>query len=118
MGIVLPDDLMVSVSGFRGVVGSSLTPELLGSLAAAFGAFLGEEGHKLDVGYAALSRRYQEADSSRDDGLRFSWTDRRAWLHVRPSATEPVVRLIAEASDEAQARQIIDESRRMLEGVS
>ena len=29
------------------------------------------------------------------DGLRLSWQDR--WLHVRPSGTEPIVRLIAEA---------------------
>jgi phosphomannomutase len=35
---------MVSVSGFRGTVGDVLTPELMASLAAAFGAFLKEDG--------------------------------------------------------------------------
>ena len=44
MGIVFPSDLMVSVSGFRGVVGDPLTPELVGGLSAAYGAFLRAEG--------------------------------------------------------------------------
>lgn len=44
MPVALPDDLVVSVSGFRGKVGRPLTPELIASLAAAFGAFLREEG--------------------------------------------------------------------------
>ncbi len=35
---------MVSVSGFRGRVGDPLTPELIASLAAAFGTFLRREG--------------------------------------------------------------------------
>jgi len=44
MPISLPPDLIVSVSGFRGKVARPLTPELICSLAAAFGAFLREEG--------------------------------------------------------------------------
>ncbi|MYI07313.1 MAG: hypothetical protein F4059_08380, partial [Gemmatimonadetes bacterium] len=44
MPILLPDDLMVSVSGFRGRVGPSLTPELVTGLAAAYGAFLQADG--------------------------------------------------------------------------
>jgi phosphomannomutase len=41
----LPKGLMVSVSGFRGRVGETLTPELVAWLTAAFGAFLRAEGH-------------------------------------------------------------------------
>ena len=44
MPLVLPPDLMVSVSGVRGRVGPSLTPELVAGIAAAFGAFLRREG--------------------------------------------------------------------------
>ncbi len=32
-----------------------------------------------------------------EDGLRLSWPEAREWLHVRPSGTEPILRLIAEA---------------------
>ncbi|HSG46467.1 MAG TPA: hypothetical protein VLA43_01515, partial [Longimicrobiales bacterium] len=44
MALVLPSDLMVSVSGVRGRVGPSLTPELVAGVAAAFGAFLRADG--------------------------------------------------------------------------
>ncbi len=40
MPLIIPDDLVVSVSGFRGRVGDPLTPELVCGLAAAFGAFV------------------------------------------------------------------------------
>ncbi len=40
------------------------------------------------------------------DGLK--WTGSDAWVHVRPSNTEPVVRIIAEAADAEQARALID----------
>jgi len=40
--MLIPDDLMVSVSGVRGRVGESLTPEVVVRFAAAFGAYLRE----------------------------------------------------------------------------
>ncbi len=40
------------------------------------------------------------------DGLRWEMPD--GFLHVRASATEPVVRIIAEASSQAKARELID----------
>ena len=45
MPLVLPDRLMVSVSGFRGRVGDGLTPELVAGLAASFGSFVRSTGH-------------------------------------------------------------------------
>ena len=43
------------------------------------------------------------------DGLRLGWPDR--WLHVRPSGTEPIVRLIAEAPTVAEAEALIAQAR-------
>jgi phosphomannomutase len=40
------------------------------------------------------------------DGVKVSFD--RSWLHVRGSNTEPIIRLVAEAEDETQARQILD----------
>jgi len=40
------------------------------------------------------------------DGLK--WVGNDGWVHVRPSNTEPVVRIIAEAKDEAAAADLID----------
>ncbi|MCS6861513.1 MAG: phosphoglucosamine mutase [Abditibacteriales bacterium] len=50
-------------------------------------------------------RRAIPADSVDErDGLKFLWSDR--WVHVRPSGTEPIVRVIAEAKDMATAEQL------------
>jgi phosphomannomutase len=40
------------------------------------------------------------------DGVKIIFED--AWLHVRGSNTEPIVRLVVEARDEARARRILD----------
>jgi phosphomannomutase len=54
--------------------------------------------------YEALRRRWPEAAVNRLDGLRLDWPDR--WLHVRASNTEPIVRVIAEAPQESEAREL------------
>jgi phosphomannomutase len=54
--------------------------------------------------YDALTRRWPDAAVNRIDGLRLDWADR--WLHVRPSNTEPIVRLIAEAPAADQAETL------------
>jgi phosphomannomutase len=55
----------------------------------------------------ASAFRGHEVDST--DGLRFSRDDE--WLHVRPSGTEPVVRLIAESPSEQRTRALIADAR-------
>jgi len=63
---------------------------------------------------AALVEKYPAAERNSEDGLRLDWDSEREWLHVRPSGTEPVVRLIAEASTEARAREIVGQARELL----
>ena len=60
-------------------------------------------------------RRFRTRRSDTQDGLRLSWPDR--WVHVRPSGTEPIVRVIAEAPDEAQARELVRRSREPLDAL-
>lgn len=45
-------------------------------------------------------------ERDRQDGLRLDWPDERSWVHVRPSGTEPIVRVIAEAPDEEEAERL------------
>ncbi len=59
--------------------------------------------------YAALRERFPDATVDERDGVRLGWRDR--WLHVRPSNTEPVVRLIAEAPSPHEAQQLVDTGR-------
>jgi phosphomannomutase len=59
-----------------------------------------------------LVKAFEEAQVDRQDGLKFSVGD--SWVHVRPSNTEPIVRIIAEAKTEAQAKEVVDKARQAL----
>ncbi len=70
----------------------------------------------LDSVYAGLKKAFPKAAADSQDGLRLTWPDR--WVHVRPSGTEPIVRVIAEAPTEAEARQLIAECRAPLDALA
>ena len=63
----------------------------------------------LDVVYGALRSAFPDAEADLQDGLRLSWNDR--WVHVRPSGTEPIVRVIAEAPTAEAAADLVRRSR-------
>ena len=46
------------------------------------------------------------------DGVRVDWPDK--WVHVRPSNTEPIIRIIAEASSETIAKELVKKVRDVL----
>jgi phosphomannomutase len=66
--------------------------------------------------YRALEGDLQADEKDSTDGLRLSWREQRSWLHVRPSGTEPVVRLIAETPDAESARELIARASACLAG--
>ena len=68
---------------------------------------LGEEG--MDVLKTRLEHAFANQSLDTQDGVRIDWPDK--WIHVRPSNTEPVLRLISEAPDETSAQQLIDHVR-------
>jgi phosphomannomutase len=57
----------------------------------------------------SLRRHFSQHTLDTADGLRFSRDEE--WLHVRPSGTEPVVRLIAESPSETRTRDLIEQAR-------
>lgn len=68
---------------------------------------------------AALVARMKEefADAQAlvtDDGVKAVFADR--WVHLRPSGTEPVIRIFAEAPDRDSAQFLIDRARRRVNG--
>ncbi|MCS6790229.1 MAG: phosphoglucosamine mutase [Bacteroidia bacterium] len=52
-----------------------------------------------------LAEEAGAAEISLEDGLKLRWEEK--WIHLRSSATEPLVRLIAEANTEAEAQALI-----------
>ncbi len=73
----------------------------------------GPRGPELRPLYLDLRAHFPDAEADERDGLRLSWSDR--WLHVRPSGTEPIVRLIAEAPTRDDAESLIAEARKLLQ---
>ncbi len=69
----------------------------------------------LDTVYEALKRAFPGADVDTQDGLRLTWPDR--WVHVRPSGTEPIVRVIAEAPSAEDAEKLVRDCRAPVEAL-
>jgi len=65
--------------------------------------------------YDSLHAGFPDAEADTQDGLRLAWADR--WVHVRPSGTEPIVRVIAEAPTESEARELVARSRAPLDAL-
>jgi phosphomannomutase len=71
---------------------------------------------RLDQGYAALRRSFADGQCTEPDGVRWDWPD--GWLLVRPSNTEPLVRVICEASTKERAKALCETALETLTGVS
>ena len=54
--------------------------------------------------WGRIASAFPDARADHRDGLRLEWDDR--WVHVRSSNTEPIVRVIAEAVEEPEAREL------------
>jgi phosphomannomutase len=70
----------------------------------------------LDTVYASLKEAFPDAEVDTQDGLRLTWPDR--WVHVRPSGTEPIVRVIAEAPSLDEANDLVAKCRVPLDALS
>ena len=69
----------------------------------------------LDSVYEALRRAFPDAEADTQDGLRLTWPDR--WVHIRPSGTEPIVRVIAEAPSAEDAEKLTRDCRKPVEAL-
>ena len=73
---------------------------------------VGLEREQIPVALEQLEGHFSDAASSRLDGLRLEWPGK--WLLVRASNTEPIVRLIAEASSSEEALQLCEQARQVI----
>lgn len=61
-------------------------------------------GKSLNHIYGKLLAKFANLKLNQEDGLRFEWE--RKWVHIRASNTEPIIRVIAEAPSEPEAKQL------------
>ena len=63
----------------------------------------------------AIKKQFASEKIDIQDGIRIDWD--RAWVHARPSNTEPIMRIIAEAPDRATAEEKIAAVQRVVDEV-
>lgn len=56
-----------------------------------------------------LAEHYRDQRVDRQDGVRIDFDEAKAWVHVRASNTEPILRLIGEAPTAEAAEKLLDE---------
>lgn len=76
---------------------------------------LPRDAGSLEESYAALESELGAGEVDRQDGLRLSWPEEAKWLHLRPSGTEPILRIIAEAPTAEEAQELVEAARTALE---
>lgn len=68
----------------------------------------------LEMLYWQIKNEFQEATINTLDGVRFDWAD-GSWIHIRPSNTEPIIRIIGEAKTKERIEYLFDKVRLTLE---
>ncbi|PEN14553.1 phosphoglucosamine mutase [Longibacter salinarum] len=66
----------------------------------------------VDALLTRMATKYEEEDLSAVDGLKIDFPD--SWVHMRPSNTEPILRVYAEASTVAKAQALADRFKQEL----
>jgi phosphomannomutase len=122
-GVILPDVQLTRDSAVASALVLQLMLELeqpLSAIARAHQAYtivkdkLPRDAGSLDQAFGALTERLAAPEADRQDGLRLAWPAERAWLHLRASGTEPILRIIAEAPTAEHARSLIEQARQAL----
>jgi phosphomannomutase len=124
-GVILPDvhltrDAPVAAALILQLLAESDRP--LSELAAGIGRYeivkekLPRPSQPLDAVYDALASHFPDAEADRQDGLRLAWPERKSWAHLRPSGTEPIVRIICEAPTREEAQGLVETLREALPG--
>ena len=70
---------------------------------------------RIQQALAAARRHYGDDELDLTEGVKVAWRDTGRWLHIRPSNTEPVIRVIAEDDTVTGARRLCEEAIRTLE---
>ena len=55
-----------------------------------------------------LKHQYVSEHTDTTDGLKILFDDQKAWIHVRPSNTEPILRVVSEATSPKEAEALND----------
>ena len=108
--------LVLDAMAERGLAVSALASELPRYEIHKTKLTIGRE--KIPAAMTALMQQFPDATADRMDGLRLDWPGtggNGAWLLVRGSNTEPIVRIIAEAPTAASARSLCEQAIQIMQ---
>jgi len=105
--------LLLDAMAARGLTASQLVDELPRYYIHKTKATIGRQ--QIPALLDRLEHHFHNSIANRMDGLRLDWPNQ--WLLVRASNTEPIVRLVAEATTLEAAQQLCHEAERVLANV-
>lgn len=70
-------------------------------------------GENLEDLYFKMKNHFKNAEVNELDGLRLDFSD-SSWIHLRPSNTEPIIRLIGEAKTKERIEELFEETKKVI----
>lgn len=70
-------------------------------------------GGDLNTMYTKLKEHFVNGNFNEEDGLRIDLPD-KSWIHIRPSNTEPIVRLFGEAKSQERVEELFAEAQKVI----
>lgn len=67
----------------------------------------------LEKMYSKMKNHFQDCEINELDGLRLDFAD-NSWIHLRPSNTEPIVRLYGEAKTKERIENLFEETKKII----
>ena len=71
------------------------------------------EGIDLNQMYIKMKDHFKDASYDEQDGIRFDFPD-SSWIHLRPSNTEPIIRLFGEAKTQEKIDELFEEAKKLM----
>lgn len=71
-----------------------------------------------EVFYKKVAEAFPGAETNYDDGIRLTWNNEEKWIHIRPSNTEPIFRVIGEAKSEKELGELFKKSEQLVKSLS
>ena len=63
--------------------------------------------------YEKIKEQFPEAKANETEGLRLDWAD-NSWVHIRPSNTEPIIRIFGESKEQKGIDAIFSKTMSLL----
>ena len=63
--------------------------------------------------YSKMKNHFTDAEINELDGLRLDFSD-SSWIHLRPSNTEPIIRMIGEAKTKERIDSLFEETKKLI----